>query len=271
MSVTEQQKARLAQIDLVIATPCYGGVVAANYTLALLSTVMRLQPLLRRINIAMIANESLVTRARNTLMAQFLADPNTTHLMFIDADVEWSPEAVLDLLLAEKEVVAGAYPMKTLNWQAMAEAARRGGAAKELRDWSSVYVLNFEGGTAPKDPGALVPVQDIGTGFLLIERGVLERMSAALPELRYRNTPTVQTGMVRRPVRHDDRAVDGSLSERGLCVLPPMAGAGRSDLAGPPDQAEPCRDPSFRRQSRGHLAVHAALTGLPLRNGPPLH
>jgi hypothetical protein len=82
--------------------------------------------------------------------------------------------------------------MKTLNWQAMAEAARRGGAAKELRDWSSVYVLNFEGGTAPKDPGALVPVQDIGTGFLLIERGVLERMSAALPELRYRNTPTVQ-------------------------------------------------------------------------------
>lgn len=192
MSVTEQQKVRLAQIDLVIATPCYGGVVAANYTLALLSTVMRLQPLLRRINIAMIANESLVTRARNTLMAQFLADPNTTHLMFIDADVEWSPEAVLDLLLAEKEVVAGAYPMKTLNWQAMAEAARRGGAAKELRDWSSVYVLNFEGGAPPKDPGALVPVQDIGTGFLLIERGVLERLCAALPELRYRNTPAVQ-------------------------------------------------------------------------------
>lgn len=192
MSVTEQQKARLAQIDLVIATPCYGGVVAANYTTAMLSTVMRLQPLLRRISIAMIANESLVTRARNTLVSQFMASPETTHLMFIDADIDWNPESVLALLLAEKQVVGGAYPMKTLNWSAMAEAAKRGGGAAALKSWSSVYVVNFVGGQPPAEPGDLVAVQDIGTGFLLIERSVLERMSAALPELRYRNTPAVQ-------------------------------------------------------------------------------
>ncbi len=192
MSVTEQQRARLAQIDLVIATPCYGGVVAANYTMAMLSTVMRLQPLLRRINIAMIANESLVTRARNTLMAQFLANRQATHLMFIDADIDWTPEAVLALLLAEKEVVGGAYPMKKLNWTAMAEAARRGGGVTEMRNWSSVYVVNFVGGAPPPEPGDLLPVQDIGTGFLLIERGVLERMSEASPDLRYRNTAAVQ-------------------------------------------------------------------------------
>jgi hypothetical protein len=193
MSVTDEQRSRLGQIDLVIATPCYGGVVTANFSTAMLGTVMRLQPLLRRISIAMIANESLVTRARNTLVSQFMANPQTTHLMFIDADIEWNPDAVLSLLLADKPVVGGAYPLKTLNWNAMTQAVKRGGGAAELKSWSSVYVVNFVGGQPPPEPGDLVAVQDIGTGFLLIERSVLERMSAALPELRYRNTPAVQS------------------------------------------------------------------------------
>jgi hypothetical protein len=186
----EATRRRLAAIELVIATPCYGGLVAANYTLALLGTVMRLRPLLRRIDVAMIANESLVTRARNTLAARFLANPANTHLMFIDADVEWTPDAVLALLAADQDVVGGAYPMKTLNWPAMAEAARRGGGTADLQRWSSVYVVNFE--TTPPPDQDLVPVRDLGTGFLMIRRQVLERLAEAHPELRYVNPPQVQ-------------------------------------------------------------------------------
>ena len=42
-------------------------------------------------------NESLISRARNTLSAKFLHMDDATHLMFIDADIGWEPWHLLVL------------------------------------------------------------------------------------------------------------------------------------------------------------------------------
>lgn len=171
-----------AAIRLVIATPCYGGMTAAGYTLSLVATLEAL----RRQGIAcalrFLTNESLITRARNTLAAQFLADENATHLLFIDADIEWSPASVLSLLARDLPLVGGAYPMKQINWPAVVAHPQDPAAAAAL------YAVNPLTGSTIS--GGLMAVRDIGTGFLLIRRTVLTELAPGLPH--YQVQPYLQ-------------------------------------------------------------------------------
>ena len=64
---------------------------------------------------ATIGNESLITRARNTLVQLFM-DGDYTHLLFIDADLAFNPESVLRMVDFNKDVVTGVYPRKTIDW-----------------------------------------------------------------------------------------------------------------------------------------------------------
>ena len=59
-------------------------------------------------------NESLVTRARNNLMAKMMTNPSATHFMFIDADIRFQPESILQMMACDKDVIGGLYPKKAL-------------------------------------------------------------------------------------------------------------------------------------------------------------
>ena len=63
-----------------------------------------------------IGNESLVTRARNTLVQLFMDDEQYTHLLFIDADLAFNPESVFRMLDLDEDVVTGVYPRKVIDW-----------------------------------------------------------------------------------------------------------------------------------------------------------
>ena len=60
----------------------------------------------------LLGNESLVQRARNRLVCDALNFPTMTHILFIDADITWTPQDVIKLLLQDKEVIGVAYPFK---------------------------------------------------------------------------------------------------------------------------------------------------------------
>jgi len=103
--------------------------------------------------------DSLVSRARNTLSAQFLAS-DCTHLLFIDSDLIFSRDQVLQLLSHGKPVVGGFYPKK--------------------QDGELAWVCNAFADAPEQDPGTdLLRVRYLGTGFLLIERAVFEMMAEA--------------------------------------------------------------------------------------------
>ena len=61
-----------------------------------------------------IGNESLVTRARNTLVQLFM-DEEYTHLLFIDADLSFNPESVFRMLDLDEDVVTGV-STKGIDW-----------------------------------------------------------------------------------------------------------------------------------------------------------
>ena len=107
--------------------------------------MLELQTFCRKEEISMrvqtLGMESLVTRARNTLVANFLDDEHATHLFFVDADIGFSTAVIKRMLDFDDQVVCAPYPMKLINWSAIPQLVKDDLDYKTL---SLPYVLNFE-------------------------------------------------------------------------------------------------------------------------------
>jgi hypothetical protein len=168
---------------IVAATPCYGGSVTLRYYHATFALVMRGLALGIPVSIETISHESLITRARNTLVARFLDNPRATHLLFIDADIGFDPAQVERMLAFNEDVVAGMYPLKTIAWDELAFANVHAG---ETLDTAPIrFVGKPMEGPAREMRDGFVTASYAGTGFMLIRREALLRMVAAHPELQY--------------------------------------------------------------------------------------
>ena len=188
----------LRQKHIFIASPCYGGQIGEPY----FRSMMRFAILCNKYNIkytiSTLANESLVTRGRNTLTSFFMENKDATHLFFIDADIEFNPEDILRMVAYDKPIVVGAYPKKAINWDSILGAARADGlqeTAETIEGHSSNYVVNFDflkdekGNNTPQVQieDNLVKLKDAGTGFMCINRDVIQKMFDKHPEYKYVN------------------------------------------------------------------------------------
>ncbi|HTB17303.1 MAG TPA: hypothetical protein VK708_04270 [Bryobacteraceae bacterium] len=169
--------------SVTIGTPCFGGQVSWLYAVSLLKLQKAFTPRGWNLNYLLQAGDALVTRARQTIVCHFLENPNATHLLFIDADIGFEPEAVLRLLEFGADVTAAVYPAKQINWEAMPGAVQAGRTPLESATLS--YVVEREPGPDMVVRNGFVRSRYAGTGFLMIRRSVLEAMIEHYPELRY--------------------------------------------------------------------------------------
>ena len=173
---------------LVIGTPCYGGVVTLPYMLSMLALKDVLNRAKTPFRLLTPANDSLITRVRNSIANEFLRDTRATHLLFIDADIEFVPQMVPRLLRADKDVVCGVYPVKGLRLErVMAQPAGTPPAVAEAA--SLDYAVKVRAGCLMDEQGFL-EVEYAATGFMLLKRAVLMRMMDAYPQLLYRHACT---------------------------------------------------------------------------------
>jgi hypothetical protein len=173
-----------SQPFIYLAVPCYGG----QLNLYFVSSLLRLQDACREagigLHVEMMGGEALITRGRSRLAAQFLAHPQATHLLFIDADIGFGPDTVFRLLGADKDVIAAVCPLKSIDWEKVRTAAVKG--VKDLQAASIGYVVRFL-----PTPDKSVDVNDGfaqvaygGTGFLMIKRAAMQRLFDGYPQLR---------------------------------------------------------------------------------------
>src|ERR1700683_2778735 len=165
------------QVHLVVATPCFGGQVSSIYA----SSIFQLQSAVRsksnmKLKIELRDGDALITRARANLMTLFLDDPTTTHFLFIDADIGFTPDQVFRLIESGADVVAGIYPIKRVNW----DKARRiiESQRPKLPAASLDYVLEIDNPDHVTVVNGFTRVRYAGTGFLMIRRHVFEKMCA---------------------------------------------------------------------------------------------
>jgi hypothetical protein len=178
-------------ICLAIATPCFGGQISVVYA----ASIFKLHKVLRargeiELKILFKDGDALITRARASLAAQFLDDPDATHLLFIDADIGFEPAQVLRLIECGADMCAAIYPIKRIDWdkvRTVIAAARPNPAAAALN-----YVFEVADPNAVVTRAGFAKVRYAGTGFLMIRREALERMCAHYPHLRYRRDHSVE-------------------------------------------------------------------------------
>jgi len=138
-----------------LCMPCYGGMLTESTFMSYIKWANTCRQLGIEWTMETMTNESLISRARNTLVAKFLSNPTSTHLMFIDADIGWEPWHLLVMLNRDVDVIGGLYPMKTLPIK---------------------WVVNgFDG--AETGPDGLQEVSKTGTGFMLVKRHVFEKLN----------------------------------------------------------------------------------------------
>ena len=168
---------------VVVGTPCFGGMVGQDYTMSLLQLQAASHKYGFDMGTIMLGNDALITRGRSAIVGKFLDAPGTTHLLFVDADITFTPEQVARMIAFDQDFVAGFYPAKVIDWQQLQE--RLGHTHERIDEAGLIYVGSLcEGGDLKFQNGFATGIY-AGTGFQLIKRAVFERMIAAYPETKY--------------------------------------------------------------------------------------
>ena len=188
VNIEELQKRKL-----FLAVPMYGGQCAGMFTrsVADLSAICTKHGI--QLQLFFLFNESLITRARNYCVDEFMRS-SATHLMFIDSDIGFNPQDVIALLAMQSDesdydVIGGPYPKKCISWEKIMQAVDKGMADEDpnkLERYVGDYVFN------PKTTQREIPlnqpieVLEIGTGFMMIRRKTIEEYHKAFPHQWYK-------------------------------------------------------------------------------------
>lgn len=158
----QQPQFDFTKVHIHFGIPCYGGQITEPCFTSFLRFILLAQRVGLQWSLDTMVNESLVTRARNNLMAKMMTNEKATHFMFIDADIRFQPESIFQMIAADKDVIGGLYPKKSLPIS---------------------YVINVQPGTVIENN--LFKVDTMGTGFMMFKRQVYEKLIAAHPETKY--------------------------------------------------------------------------------------
>lgn len=183
-----------------ILTPCYGASCFIEYVTSLMNTIQMCNSIGVKIKIEFCRNDSLVTRARNNLIAKALTDKDVTHVIFIDADIIWEPISIIKLLVADKQLIGGIYPLKNYFWGKLSENTSSVKNWVDMKNSSDLRnlisdvdliqnkLLNYNLNILPTGltiENNIGKVKHIATGFMMIKREVFEKMFLAFPSTKY--------------------------------------------------------------------------------------
>jgi len=191
---------------IAILTPCYGGMCYTPYVSCLIKTLNLCNYYKIKVNVLFCRNDSLVTRARNNLIAKALTTPDITHILFIDSDISWNELDILKLLLSDKSVVGGVYPLKKYNWdllfkdpnnpynsnvvQSVVDKVNKTILKNSMSNEDIIqahllkYNLNYLESVMNIENN-LAKVKHIANGFMMLKRNVLTQLMDANPQLKY--------------------------------------------------------------------------------------
>ena len=186
----------LRKRKLFVATPMYGGQCHGTYCRSIADLTAMCVKYGIEMRVYYLFNESLITRARNYCVDEFLRS-DSTHMMFIDSDIGFNPNDVLSLLALQDDespydIIGGPYPKKCISWEKIVQAVNKGAADENpnnLEKYVGDFVFNpiVDAGQTEIKLNEPAKVLEIGTGFMMIRRNVIEEMIKAYPETKVRH------------------------------------------------------------------------------------
>ena len=219
----------------------YGGFLTVNYHSSFISLCAQTQAAGVNLGSNNIYNESLISRARNRLVDNFLKDTAATHACFIDADIGFDPRDILLMLEMDKDILGVPCSKKSINWRRIQYAI-----ARRAFSWSPTanncqtpeelatafcnspgalnpddipriggdFVLNLLNQNATIKLDTPEPMKHVGTGLLMVKREVFMKFMKAYPDRWYesKSDPNSNPGRIhdffKCGINHDTREYD---------------------------------------------------------------
>lgn len=187
----------LRERKLFVATPMYGGQCGGMYTRSMCDLTALCVKYGIEVRSYFLFNESLITRARNYCVDEFLRS-DAEHMLFIDSDIGFNPQDVIALMALQTpespyDVIAGPYPKKCITWEKIKQAVDAGVADENpnaLEDFVGDFVFNpaLDENESSKSIRLDEPAQvlETGTGFMMIRRKTFDKYKEAYPEYSYK-------------------------------------------------------------------------------------
>jgi hypothetical protein len=162
--------------SVLLGTPVGGGVVSNEYLHGVLALQRHFAELDWGLQVVTIP-DGLVTRSRNAFASAVVRDPDTTHLLMLDADVVVEPEGVERLVRSGHEVCGAVVALRQVGWQRLRDHLdlRPSAGAQEMASIANEYAVTTMPGQ--RADGGFVPVRSIGSAVMLIERAALVALS----------------------------------------------------------------------------------------------
>jgi hypothetical protein len=208
----------MSQPLILIATPCFGGMVSQNYMLSVIRLMSYAKSAGFDISLSMLGYDALISRARSTLVASFLDNPAATHLLFVDADIGFEAQQVERLLRFDKDFAGALYPLKSIDWDFIPQRCVEGGESVQQAALS--YVGTFCPPTERRQEGDFVTGTYAGGGFQLIRRGAFEQMIRAYPGTHFTHVHSMPLSGLRR-----EAVPSSNLFALFDCIIDPETGA----------------------------------------------
>jgi hypothetical protein len=208
---------------LFLGMPMYGGML----TECTLHGLLELQTWTQQNNVALriqtMGNESLITRARNTIVSMMMdqTDYVATHLLFIDADIGFTAENIQRLLCSDKDIACGIYPRKHIYLDRIPGILKDhpNADAAEIEARALGYNVNFDTTTNLKHENGFFKVSEAATGMMLVKREVFRTMMKKFPERKYESDQIVNGGSYKSDNCYDLFAVGPYDTEGGKRYL----------------------------------------------------
>jgi len=208
----------MSQPLILVATPCFGGMVSQSYMLSVIRLMSYAKSAGFDVSLSLLGYDALISRARSTLVAAFLDNPAATHLLFVDADISFEPQQVDRLLGFDHDFTGALYPLKSIDWDFIPQRCVERGESVQQAALS--YVGTFCPEAERKQEGDFVTATYAGGGFQLIRRSALEKMIAAYPETHFSRVHSMPMTGSRR-----ETTQSSNLFALFDCIIDPETGA----------------------------------------------
>ena len=187
-----------SEYSIMVATPVHSE-CSIHYTQALLE----LQQLCIKNKIKItfsLVKSSLVTQGRNLCVAGFL-ESDFTHLLFIDSDIYFKADSIMEMLKKDKEVLSIPYPLKTMMWDKLYKKIQEGKIEKssDLKKWLNTYPMKVENYEDIQIDNGVMEVTHSPTGCMMIKRVVFDKMIKAYPDKNIIQKTVINGEYVDRP------------------------------------------------------------------------
>lgn len=149
---------------IFIATPAYDE-PCTDYTKSLISTMELFGRADLEVHVGIVGGLCYVHVARNHLVDSFLRSP-CDEMIFIDSDIGWNPEELLQLCCIERNVIGGVAPYRSNDV---------GFPIVVKKDSEGFYTGSYIEGT----DSALLECEVVPTAMLRIQRGVFGKLVEA--------------------------------------------------------------------------------------------